>query len=468
MPQLTIWDSFSKRSNSTKRPSGTGTTVNCALKEGTSLASPVFELSGVESAVNYALFEGRYYFVTDIVQNSNHMYELHCVFDGMGTWKEYISNYNTFVERSASDYDPLINDKLLTTQTDIVHTGLAFVSGSGINISTNGAYLIRTTSGSGIIGYAVSYSVYQELLDFLFDEQNTEYLSLDLQNNSWIKTFFNPFQYILDVQWFPFYPSDFNRSQTPTNSIKFGWWNFTPSSGSVFICDEKPFVGNYNLKSGVSTYYGDWRDYDPEYTPYTVYLPGYGTVNLSSILMSNDVLEAWCYIDPITGNVRWTIEGTDVSGGNATTYAEFNGQYSVPIQIGQIATNVNGFYNGALDMTTNFSKVFTLADPLNGIKNGITATMDVAKSIAQPLSSVNGNQGNMSTLKYNPTVKVGYYNYGCADFPLANSGRPLFRYRRLGDLSGFVKCGMASIEIPSFESERNEVNNWLNRGFYME
>ena len=61
--------SFTKRENSTKRPSSGGTTYNCVLIDETSLMNPVFKLDIGSNPIgkNYAYVPDfdRYYFITD-------------------------------------------------------------------------------------------------------------------------------------------------------------------------------------------------------------------------------------------------------------------------------------------------------------------------------------------------------------------------------------------------------------------
>ena len=63
---------------------------------------------------------------------------------------------------------------------------------------------------------------------------------------------------------------------------------------------------------------------------------------------------------------------------------------------------------------------------------------------------------------------VGLNNYGSKVYPLSVAGRPLYEYETIGNLSGYVKCGGASLDISGFESEKDMVAEALNTGFYFE
>ena len=80
MANLTYY-SFNKRSKSTKQPTGGGTTIDVKLKGGTDLLSPTFILdwpSGSVPTFNYVFFENRYYFVKNIINETNYRYQIVC------------------------------------------------------------------------------------------------------------------------------------------------------------------------------------------------------------------------------------------------------------------------------------------------------------------------------------------------------------------------------------------------------
>ena len=88
--KLTLWK-FSKRENSTAIPSAPGTELDILLKDRTQILSPVFllELSSYPD-YNYALFEGRYYFITQIESLREDLWSLSCRVDVLGTYKASI------------------------------------------------------------------------------------------------------------------------------------------------------------------------------------------------------------------------------------------------------------------------------------------------------------------------------------------------------------------------------------------
>ena len=96
---ITLWDNFSKRINSTKRPSGGGRTIDAQLKDKCSIESPVFLISSGGGMPDYTYAEafGHFYYVSDVVNVNVSMCEVHCKQDPMATYKGDIGATNAFV-----------------------------------------------------------------------------------------------------------------------------------------------------------------------------------------------------------------------------------------------------------------------------------------------------------------------------------------------------------------------------------
>jgi len=468
MPTLELWDSFSKRANSTKRPAAAGWTVNAALKEETSLSNPTFILAAIPpipSAVNYALFEGRYYFVTDIVQQSNHRYELKCKIDVMATYKDAIAAYTTFVERAASSYDALINDSYLSQRQDVSYTASATTPVFGFDpIDMDGMFFIRVISGGGIIGYMLTPGMLKQFIMYMFDDTN---FTWDEISDNLTKTFFNPFQYVVSCKWFPFDAtlasySGFRKPRYQPEIIKFGWWEAngtTPIVGGP-VSDIDAVISMIPAPITIpQRTYTDFRAYNPGFSQYKLYIPGTGTIDINP----QDTEEQLYYsyeVDLFTGTSRFFLShnaGTDI-------VAEISGTLGVEVQLGQL--KAADPISTALGAAGNIAGMIT--GGIGGIISGAASLVNTAQNVLQPTPNVLGASGNVSAIRSKPDMQMTLTEYGCASFPLSVAGRPLFQERQLGTLSGFVKCGNASIEISGFSGERDAVNSMLNSGFYME
>lgn len=77
-----------------------GNTLDCKLKEPCSMQAPVFLVQGLPkgSLFNYCKFEGRYYWVDDIVYVTTHLQEVHCHIDALATYQDKIKNTYAYVK----------------------------------------------------------------------------------------------------------------------------------------------------------------------------------------------------------------------------------------------------------------------------------------------------------------------------------------------------------------------------------
>ena len=114
--------SFTKRENSTKRPSSGGTDYSCILIDDTSLMNPVFKLEIGSNPIgkNYAYISdfNRYYFINDIT-TSNDFWYISCTCDVLASFKTEIGSQTHYVLRSASNYDGAISDTLYPASTTV-------------------------------------------------------------------------------------------------------------------------------------------------------------------------------------------------------------------------------------------------------------------------------------------------------------------------------------------------------------
>ena len=104
---------FSKRRNSTKTPTSTGTVVTCQLKEPCSLKNPRLLLSGnLFTTYDYAYIGdfGRYYFVSDVVSVGNGLTEITLEDDVLASHKTAIGSTVARIAFSSTGYEAYIPD----------------------------------------------------------------------------------------------------------------------------------------------------------------------------------------------------------------------------------------------------------------------------------------------------------------------------------------------------------------------
>ena len=92
---------FSKKENSTKRPTGAGTVLSCNIKSRSSIVNPFIELKTNPTAFNYCYIPSfnRYYYISDITFDSG-LWLVTCRIDVLATYKTEIGNTSMYILRS--------------------------------------------------------------------------------------------------------------------------------------------------------------------------------------------------------------------------------------------------------------------------------------------------------------------------------------------------------------------------------
>jgi len=454
---LKTWSNFSKKINSTLQPTGASRDYNVYLKENTSIEKPVFILgTGIDSGINYCQCFGNYYFVDDIVMISADQVEVHCTLDVLATHKTVIGGYSAFIERAASAHDQWLNDSAVSANQDLVNEAVATTELYPVDI--DGCFIVRTVSpGSsstptGIASWIMNKSDMVRFLDFITTDSNFP----DVLTDSMVKTFFNPFQYVISIKWFPIAKADIAGTDTP---MILGWWQ----PGTFKLLTSSLYYQNVTLNIPTKAYNGDFREVNPAFTRVIADLPNIGIVELDPALIWGSARVRVC-IDWITGEMRLTFGREGTQGGLQVMtdgFSSFSGQIGIDIPVGQSNSMSSQALAAAPDMSTltaaGAGLVTGAVDIINGIKN-----------ILSPTLSIIGGSGNVASIISNPRMLLYVRNYGSGDIPNTVYGRPLCKNRVINTLSGFIKCQGASIALAAPDTETQAVNNFLNSGFYYE
>lgn len=461
--ELLAWRQFTKKKNSTKRPDpDNAVSYDVKLKDGCSTQSPVFMINGIDLDINYVKWNNYYFFVDEIILSNNNIYELHCSMDVLASWKGTIGNYNAFIERSASAYDVMVNDSLLSASQSVVSSSSAYTDiGLGL-----GCYIFSVFNLTGIHWYATT---------------NIGALVTMFNNISYDSNFITAFPVNLalgaldfadwmgDVMWVPFNVGDIADTNNRMSQITFGY--IIADLSANFNCypltyDSRMLAANaLNLPTN---YYSDFRKANDKYSAYTLYLPGVGTVSLPAIHTVNNDLYVDAAIDFYSGSINYMLrQGT---GTNYKIISQYNGQIGIPVPMGKSS----GIDGGNLITTAIGAGVAVATEGAGSVvaaKAGealIGAAVSTAQSVIAPNVSISGGAGNRAYAVWNNVIRVSVQNYGTKQYPTSVAGRPLYEYRTISTLSGYIKCGAASIDIFGMGPEKDAVNAYLNSGFYYE
>lgn len=440
---------FSKRKNSTKRPTGQGTEVPCLLKSATTFQSPTFILQRPMNDMlqfNYAKWADHYYFIDSTTSINAGQTEISCTEDVLTTYKNEIGNYTCFIERS-SNQTTLANDTMYIPTNDWVLSARNVSHKEKIMTSTySQQYIIRVVSRTGVASYYINGDQLNNLLDYMYTESNFT----DVIKDAITKLMFDPFKYIVDLKWIPFVESAFKNNNNEV--IQLGFWDSGVMAKRI---DENTVVNfSYSFAFDNPLYaITDFRYYNPSFSNYFIKLPFIGVVALNPYKIDESV-NALYQFDATSGLCNVFLQSKKV------VFASYQFQLSVPVQIGYAATNI-------AQLTT--SAVSLVGAGLQGnIAQGISSGIEAGRSITAPEVSMLGTIGNISNILNNQILE--FNSYACTSIGPdgASEGYADGTVRSISGLSGYIKCRNASIEISGFTGDQEAVNNYLNSGFYYE
>lgn len=488
--------SFSKKDNSTKRPSGTvDWSVNGILIQPCSIMNPVIQLERLSPDINpciytYAIIANfhRFYFVEDWVW-VNGLWEVHLKEDVLATWKEVIGASSEYVLRTDSytNFNGEITDTMYPATTDFMMAENYAVSAFTDDIDV-GCYIVGIISGAqtdavgAITYYAMTSSEFGDLKEMLFSDDNLQIMGIidsggqqivqDLSQEV-LKTLYNPYQYIASCMWFPF-PKTAITNKTDVSALKIGWWGY-PLSGSRLYAQIIEFGESLPINvHPQSILRGSYLNYAP-YTRRTL-IGRFGTVALdTSYFTSGDQLGIGYRIDLITGQCRTMIEKRHTVEGQLRldVITERHFLIGVPIQIAQVGTDYLGTVASAVSASGNIvggavSGFISggVAGAVGGvISNGMNGIYNTIQS-AMPQVETSGSNGSFLAPSTNTALLEQFYRI--VDEDISHKGRPLCAVRQLNTLSGFILCAEGDIDINGFDNERKEIARYLTTGFFWE
>lgn len=440
---------FSKRKNSTKRPTGQGAEVPCLLKSATTFQNPTFILQKPMNDMlqfNYAKWADHYYFIDSTTSINAGQTEISCTEDVLATYKNEISNYTCFIERS-SNQTTLANDTMYIPTNDWVLSARNVSHKEKIMTSTySQQYIIRVVSRTGVASYYINGDQLNNLLDYMYTESNFT----DVITDAITKLMFDPFKYIVDLKWIPFVESAFKNNNN--EAIQLGFWD----SGVMAKRIDEDTVVNFSYSFAFDNpLYAitDFRYYSPSFSNYFIKLPFIGVVALNPYKIDESV-NALYQFDATSGLCNVFLQSKKV------VFASYQFQLSVPVQIGYASTNI-------AQLTT--SAVSLVGAGLQGnIAQGISSGIEAGRSITAPEVSMLGTIGNISNILNNQILEFNSYACTSINPDGASEGYADGTVRSISGLSGYIKCRNASIEISGFTGDQEAVNNYLNSGFYYE
>ena len=461
---INYWTNFSKRKNSTKRPSGTGTSKTVTLKEGTSIEHPTFVFSSNDFTINYIQAFGHYYSVDDIKSVRNDLIEVSCSMDVLATFKTEIGSYTAFIERSASHVNSLLPDPYVSMLN--AETLMSQTTSVGTLFNAGGFYVISVLNnvGSGC-GFTTYYATDISNIMDIAQYVNTTWGAAATDVVQWLQaTFLKTADSIIDCIWVPFSLSLLvNQSATSFENIKIGVDTMPQASGYRFTA---PFIAQKSFTISIPHYYADFRKGAP-YTSGKLFIPGYGMADFNPLDFGQDSMTLAFDADVTTGDIVCYLK--DASGKVIATYT-YN--VAVPCPVGKVGSNASGTVSGLFSTVAGIAAAAS-SSGASAVASGIGATASAANTLATaaaPTVSVKGGKGGRALASQGLDIictTISKLTTDPSDLATAQ-GRMSMGRAAISTCSGFVKCSDAAVPIAGMEGEKEAVNNFLNSGFYYE
>lgn len=494
MPSVSF-GTFSKRINSTKRPGSLGDTRNVKLKETTSVDHPTFILTGNDFNYNYAKWDDRYYFISDIRSRHDNLIEVDCALDVLATYKDYILGSTQFVSYSnVSGGQWLADTRIPVTKESRVN----FVAGELTTLfNRNGFYVITATGKDGCQAYAIDRPQLATLLDrinnwsddlindilagnypwsqgssavtydFSTAEAATESLAkMNMLTGLCGNAYAQAPSCIRSCIWVPFQASHFT---TTGKALFLGSFD---TGLNLLTVKAEPFHNTITRR--IPWHFNDWRRmYEEVY----IYLPLAGMVKLAaSELTHMDSLYITYSATATDGVVSYMVHTPDgavlgVYGGqcSANYPIGINQQASAGEIMQSIAAGAEKVVSAAINSSISPISMGASAAGM-AIESGIAGYNIANTAMSTHASTIGGIGGGAGVgLDLNATIYTVAHPTVIEPAQMAiTMGVPTMKPLQLSSCSGYCQCANAHVDAPAMAYELDAIDQYLNGGFYIE
>ena len=501
-----------------------GTTLSCKLKEPCSMQSPVFKVQGLTkgSLYNYASFEGRYYWVDDIIYKTFNIQEVHCHLDPLATYADEIKNSMVWAKYADSaHWNKDMDDMRFQPEKQSVGASASFDDCFGLSIDSDGTFIIKIMScgpnEQGMRTYAMDATAFAGMLTDLQGFMNgytqgvvgTVVDVMQFIANIWgaLGGSGSWSDNILSCRWVPLPISAYSGTQA--NYIELGAVPCTgQSAGTCLQVANGMSLKRYN--TSLSIPWATDATNNPflknnRWTALQVITPS-GYAELDTTDLKDQVSLGWfACIDKLSG--MWSAKITETNIDTAEILASFSGQIGLDMMglIGSGSSFASQFSNVAMKAATlGASSALSLSagssnnrrsdadEEQSGSKLGSaikSAVSELGTGIAggflptgicvgAPSGTIGGGATDLylySTQSYRGKVILRMLQYKPKDLAnyetyCARYGYPCNAYVKVGDVSGYICCVGANVQAPTGISQENQatINSYLNSGLYIE
>jgi hypothetical protein len=471
---------FSKRKNSTKQPTGSGTQLDLNLKSGTSLLSPTFLLSlSSRPDYNYIWFEGRYYFVKDIISVRDNLWEIQAEVDPLASWKNTIGAAEAIILHATGGRNDIVDPRIPIDDSVAIHSNTVAINGWSINNITYGSIMLSVV-GIGSFGtYMLTNN--SDLFEMMQDSTNwwDNIANIGSVEDA-LKQFFYGGSAGDSLKNCIALPINLTYASPdpylgPAEQLYLGPYPAQDSSQNPIMVHR---INNPIYKSTTTVtipwQYSDWRRHKP-YTEVQLYLPFIGTVMLdANELVNASALDIDYSLNIASGDLAVSV-ATD-SPIKAIMTASNNIAMSLPFG----SANIPSTKSMAAAVTAIAAMAATAYLGGKGDVSGAALGVKVAGTGAASAAAVllgSGSQSGGGGLS-------GGASQGLLDRIMCTTisksltdsqanfdsimGKPVFEKDTIGNYSGYVQTDGLSIAGAMTDTEREAINAAFNGGAYYE
>lgn len=469
-----VFYQFSKRKNSTKTPTGSGTTYNVNLKSGTSLLSPtlLLEISG-RPDYNYFSFEGRYYFVTDIVSVRNNLWEISGTVDALASWKTEIGSTSANILYATGGRNDIIDGRIPVESDIHIDSDVAGITGdfTGFTDTTMGICLVSIIGVGSFGTYLLpSAADLPELLKNIDAFANTFITDVTTGLRQAISSG-KAGDNLKSALFIPIVLSSTgnfdNATQLYLGSYPCTYSNSSPITGMRL---NNPFL-EASAEVTIPWRYTDWRRNAP-YTKVYIYVPLIGCMSVpSSEIINEGTIKALYSINALSGDIAVEIKGG--TSGRALATASGNIAMSTPYGSASISglkvassigVGIGAVGAVALGAVTGGAAVLALGGGLASSAAGLLSALGGESSGGGGLggSAVTGLDLGLMCYTVSHDLTDSQTNLD----PII--GKPVMKKATISSYSGFVQTDGMCVSGAMTDSEHDIINAACDRGIYYE
>ena len=459
---------FSKRYNSTLRPSGNGFVTTCEAHDPVNIMAPMmkFNLSSVID-YNYMYVQDwdRYYWIDSWTYDKG-IWLAACSIDPLSSWRNSIGDMTEYVLRSAYTFDGDIMDTTypLQAETEVVQN---FLPDWSISSGATGCHVVGIVSANGLVEYYRIDNI-AEFGGYMFgtNPNSTLWDSIIADDPgvqaggypSFMKAQFNPLQYVVSCIWYPF--------NVPVSGSKvdvyFGYFVSGYKAYKINRSSYTLFSSRIPLHNHPQYTRGRYLNFAP-YTRLRLSALPWGEVDLDTTKFSNKptnhvYLEAW--MDPVTGSTKLY-----VMNGDSETILVLVGQIGVTEQLSQVLKDNLATVTGGLSAVAGVTQMAT-GNILGGIATAVSGIGNAVSAQYPDVSTTGTNGARIAVCPTNIWITITHQLIVEED--RQNHGRPLCERRKISTVPGYLVISDPDVSIPATKDEIEAIKTHMVNGFFYE